>query len=30
LLEYPFSGSVSVSSDPFTHGTLANLLAGKH
>jgi hypothetical protein len=30
LLEYPFSGSVSVSSDPFTHGTLANLLAGQH
>jgi hypothetical protein len=30
LLEYPFSGSVSVVSDPFTHGTLANLLAGKH
>jgi hypothetical protein len=30
LLEYPFSGSVSVSSDPFVHGTLARLLAGKH
>lgn len=30
LLEYPFSGSVSVSSYPFTHGTLANLLAGGH
>lgn len=30
LLEYPFSGSVSVSSDPFTHGTLALLLAGGH
>jgi hypothetical protein len=30
LLEYPFSGSVSVSGDPFVSGTLANLLAGKH
>ncbi len=30
LLEYPFSGSVSVSSDPFMHGTLARLLAGQH
>jgi hypothetical protein len=30
LLEYPFSGSVSIASDPFTHGTLANLLAGGH
>lgn len=30
LLEYPFSGSVSVSSDPFVHGTLARLLAGNH
>jgi hypothetical protein len=30
LLEYPFSGSVSVVSDPFTHGTLAHLLAGEH
>lgn len=30
LLEYPFSGSVSVSGDPFVSGTLANLLASKH
>lgn len=30
LLEYPFSGSVSVASDPFTSGTLAHLLAGQH
>jgi Protein of unknown function (DUF4239) len=30
LLEYPFSGSVSVPSSPFVSGTLANLLAGRH
>jgi hypothetical protein len=27
LLEFPFSGSVAVSSDPFTHGVLSSLLA---
>jgi Protein of unknown function (DUF4239) len=27
LLEYPFSGSVAVSSDPFTQGALGQLLA---
>jgi hypothetical protein len=30
LLEYPFSGSVSVSSDPFTQGVLGHLLTGGH
>jgi hypothetical protein len=30
LLEYPFSGSVSVSSDPFTQGVLGHLLSGGH
>ena len=30
LLEYPFSGSVSVTSYPLTHGSLAGLLAGGH
>jgi hypothetical protein len=30
LLEYPFSGSVSVSPSPFVSGTLANLIAGHH
>jgi hypothetical protein len=30
LLEYPFSGSVSVSSDPYTQGVLGDLLAGRH
>ena len=30
LLEYPFSGSVSVSSDPFLQGVLGDLLAGRH
>ena len=30
LLEYPFSGSVSVSSDPYSQGVLGQLLAGRH
>jgi hypothetical protein len=30
LLEYPFSGSVSVSSDPYTQGVLGQLLTGGH
>ena len=30
LLEYPFSGSIAVSSDPFTRGVLSTLLAHYH